>query len=210
MPGLFSRLYTKATGQVIDAAERNAEFQNIIDKLEPQYIDDQSADATAMRAVVDPGESGSESLATTLKGELERLRFAIKEIKGTTYWYQTPSTRLDSLYNAGTITLDSDEADTNVNVSTVVGLDICSNIKYTNAQQQSVTLTFNEAATGVQNYSVIIHPFQGGLATSQFVEIIPVSNIAVTLTVKYAANNAPVSFSGPGETMYLKPVIFKY
>jgi hypothetical protein len=131
MPGLFSRLYTKATGQVIEAAERNAEFQNIIDKMEPQYIDDQSADATAMRAVVDPGESGSESLATTLKGELERLRFAIKEIKGTTYWYQTADNTLANNGVTGTVPVGTIVAHYDFNAA----VNISSEWLYCNGQE---------------------------------------------------------------------------
>ncbi|MFW1946274.1 hypothetical protein ACG93R_22610, partial [Acinetobacter guillouiae] len=52
-----------------------------------------------MRTSTDPGESGTESLATSLAGELERLRFVIKEMKGAdvTYWYQSLNTDLSEL-----------------------------------------------------------------------------------------------------------------
>lgn len=65
--------------------------------MEPQYMDDFSANTTEMRTTSDPGESGAESLATSLQGEIERLRFAILEIKqaldsGLNYWYESPTT----------------------------------------------------------------------------------------------------------------------
>lgn len=97
MPGNFSLVYVEAAGNTITAARRNAEFQNIINKMEPQYMDDYSANTTEMRDTTDPGESGTESLATSLQGEIERLRFAILEIKqaldsGLSYWYESPTT----------------------------------------------------------------------------------------------------------------------
>ena len=56
---------------------------------DPEQMDDYSANAAGMQVQTNPGESGSESLPTTLAGELERLRFIINEMKGTTYWYET-------------------------------------------------------------------------------------------------------------------------
>lgn len=96
MPGLYSLVYTESAGNTILASRRNAEHQNHIDKMEPQYMDDYSANVTTMRTTEDPGESGSESLATTLQGELTRLRHAVLEVKqtldsGITYWYETPT-----------------------------------------------------------------------------------------------------------------------
>jgi hypothetical protein len=57
-------------------------------------LDDYSANAAGMQVQTDPGESGTESLPTSLAGELERLRYAIAEAKGTSYWYQTAVTNL--------------------------------------------------------------------------------------------------------------------
>src|SRR5438132_7800042 len=53
-----------------------------------------SATVAQMRLTHDPGEVGSESLATTMAGELERLRFSAYETKHTldprlTYWYES-------------------------------------------------------------------------------------------------------------------------
>lgn len=56
-----------------------------------------SANATAMRATADPYPAGSESLATTLLGELQRIRYVIAQITGETYWYQDPDTTIAAL-----------------------------------------------------------------------------------------------------------------
>lgn len=88
MPGNFSKLVTVVTGQTITAAERNNEFDNIINNMTPDGLDDASASLAAMQATADP--SGG-SQATTLRGEIQRLRFPFIKISGGTNWYDTPS-----------------------------------------------------------------------------------------------------------------------
>lgn len=97
MPGLYSKLRTEADGNILTAANYNAEHDNHITNQTCQMTDDYSVNTTQMRSTSDPGESGTESLATSLSGELERLRFAIKDSKGTTYWYETPATTLAAI-----------------------------------------------------------------------------------------------------------------
>lgn len=88
MAGLYSHT-TRAAGLILTANIYNTDHQNHINNMDPEQMDDYSPDAATMRIETDPGEDGSESLATTLAEELERLRYAIREMKGTTYWYQT-------------------------------------------------------------------------------------------------------------------------
>ena len=88
MPGAYS-ITTRTDGEVLTAAKYNTDHQNHIDHMEPAYVDDYSVNTSQMRSQVDPGESGSESLATTLAAELERIRYRLAEISGMTYWYQT-------------------------------------------------------------------------------------------------------------------------
>ena len=54
-----------------------------------------------MRATADPGENGTESLATDLLGELQRIRHVIAEITGKPYWHETPDLSLASFYQQG-------------------------------------------------------------------------------------------------------------
>lgn len=88
MAGLYTHI-TRATGTILTAAIYNADHQNHIDNHIPAMMDDYSVNLAQMQTQVDPGELGTESLATSLAGEIERFRFALKELKGTTYWYQS-------------------------------------------------------------------------------------------------------------------------
>lgn len=93
MPALYSHT-TRATGTVLTASIYNGDHQNHIDNGVPGQLDDYSTNLSQMQLSTDPGESGTESFATSLAGEIERLRFAIKEIKtaiGLTspQWYST-------------------------------------------------------------------------------------------------------------------------
>lgn len=101
MGATFSRI-KNWIAETLTYADLNAEIDNILTYLTPAGVDDYSTNATAMRTQTDPGESGTESLATSLAGELERLRFAIQEIKGTgtTYWYQTAASSIGELASA--------------------------------------------------------------------------------------------------------------
>jgi hypothetical protein len=56
-----------------------------------------SGDAAAMRATADPYPASVESLATTLQGEIQRIRYILQQITGKTYWYQDPATNLGAV-----------------------------------------------------------------------------------------------------------------
>ena len=94
MPALYSHT-TRAIGTTLTASIYNADHQNHITNGIPSQLDDYSSTVVEMQTNTDPGELGAESQAGSLAGELERLRFAIKEIKqvldsNITQWYQTP------------------------------------------------------------------------------------------------------------------------
>src|SRR5690349_5373302 len=88
---------TRANGTILTASIYNTDHANHIDNNIPSSIDDDSTDIATMRLSTDPGEVGTESLATNLQEELRRIRFAIQELKGTTYWYETADTDLASI-----------------------------------------------------------------------------------------------------------------
>ena len=99
MAGLYSHT-TRASGTTLTANIYNSDHQNHIDNHVPLQMDDYSSTVAQMQITTDPGEVASESQATSLAGELERIRFAIKDSKGTTHWYETPDTTLAAV--AGT------------------------------------------------------------------------------------------------------------
>lgn len=98
MPAVFSRV-KNWVNEVLSPADLDAEFNNILNNLDPTGVGSYSATVAQMKLTTDPGEVNTESLATSLGGELERLRFAIQEMKGSSaaQWYSTASTSLSEL-----------------------------------------------------------------------------------------------------------------
>lgn len=88
MPALYSHT-TRTTGTTLTANIYNTDHQNHIDNGVPLQQDDYSTDVTQMQSTTDPGEVGSESLATTQGGEFDRIRFIIKELTGQNQWYES-------------------------------------------------------------------------------------------------------------------------
>lgn len=87
MPGTYSRVYTASTGDTITAARFNTEHDNHITNCDFAGLGDYSASNSQMQSTADPYPSASESLATAGTGELERLRYMIKQITGKSQWY---------------------------------------------------------------------------------------------------------------------------
>jgi len=93
--------------ETLSSADLNAEIDNILNNLDGSKVEDYSTNAAEMQTTTDPGEVSSESLATTLNGELERLRFVLKEIKGdVAQWYTTGATSLSEISAALGTSLD--------------------------------------------------------------------------------------------------------
>lgn len=97
--GLISRINNFLTNSIPTGAQLNAEFDNILDNLTAELIEDHSINVAEMQETTDPGEVGTESLATSVAGEIERLRFAIGEIKGTPIWYSSANATLNEIAN---------------------------------------------------------------------------------------------------------------
>jgi hypothetical protein len=101
----FSRLKIWVSNEVLTAADLNGEFDNIINNMTPTGIESISDTIPNMQQTVDPGGVGTESQATTMAGELQRLRFALKRIAGGAQWYVAP------LRNLTTTIVTADIAD---------------------------------------------------------------------------------------------------
>lgn len=93
----YSLIKTVVTGAPINAQDRQAEHNNHVSNQIPTSIDDYSFDTTEMQSTVDPFPAGSPSQATTLAGELERLRYVIKQLSGEAQWYIDPDTDVTTL-----------------------------------------------------------------------------------------------------------------
>jgi|TARA_Y100000310_G_scaffold66242_1_gene61618 hypothetical protein len=91
--GLYSHT-TRASGLTLTANIYNTDHQNHIDNHNTTQIDDYSTSVAEMKTTTDPYASGTESQATTLAGELERLRYQLAQIVGGAQWYYDPDSSL--------------------------------------------------------------------------------------------------------------------
>jgi hypothetical protein len=96
MPYPYS-ITTRTPGETIDATKYNADHQAHVDHNIPADINDYSADTTQMRTATDPGAVGAESLAVTLAGELERIRYVLAQFIGGAWWYDLANRFLTSI-----------------------------------------------------------------------------------------------------------------
>ena len=84
--GLYSHT-TRASGLTLTANIYNSDHQNHIDNHNSTQIDDYSSTVVEMQTTTDPYPASSESQATSMAGELERLRYMIGQIIGGGQWY---------------------------------------------------------------------------------------------------------------------------
>lgn len=96
----FPRVKTWVSTEDVTYSDLNAEFDNIINNLTAANVDDYSANVSQMQSMTDPGEVGTESLATSVAGEIQRLRKLISEITGEDEWYESPVSSLLGLANS--------------------------------------------------------------------------------------------------------------
>ncbi len=88
---------TWTSGEILTASDLNNSFTTVNNSNIPEDIDDYSVDATEMQTTTDPYPASVESKATSLSGELERLRYVIKQISGETHWYIDPDNSVATL-----------------------------------------------------------------------------------------------------------------
>jgi hypothetical protein len=94
MGATFSRVKSWISLENLTNEDLNAELDNVLNNLDPSGVDDYSSSVAQMQLQTDPGAQGSESQATSLAGELERIRFVLDRIIGETYWYDAPNISL--------------------------------------------------------------------------------------------------------------------
>jgi len=94
--GLYSHT-TRASGLTLTANIYNSDHQNHIDNHNTEQIDDFSASVAEMQTMTDPYPASSESQATSLSGEITRLRYQIDQIIGSAQWYNDVPTDLTNI-----------------------------------------------------------------------------------------------------------------
>lgn len=99
-----ARYFYESPGNSLLSQNFNGEWNLVKARMEPAQFPATYINVAQMQTTVDPGEVGSESLATDLTGEIRRLYKLIKEIKGTAQTYKSPSFSIeDTIYPVGTI-----------------------------------------------------------------------------------------------------------
>jgi hypothetical protein len=88
---------TRSTGTILTANIYNTDHQNHIDNDDLQHMDDYSSNVSQMQATTSPGDVGTESLATTGSGEVERIRYQLNAIVGGAQWYSAVPASLTTL-----------------------------------------------------------------------------------------------------------------
>ena len=95
----FSRI-KNWTPETLTNTDLNAEIDNILNNLNAPGLDDYSTNVAQMQLQTSPGTVGDEALATSLAGEIERIRYMISQMIGGTYWYSALPTTLTELNSA--------------------------------------------------------------------------------------------------------------
>ena len=95
----FPRLKVWEEDEDVLTVDLNGEFNNILNNLKPTGMDDYSVNIPQMQIQTNPGEVGTESLSTSLAGEIERLRYVVSRIVGKSLWYQSPALSLEDTRN---------------------------------------------------------------------------------------------------------------
>lgn len=95
----FPRLKVWQEDEDVLTVDLNNEFNNILNNMKPSGMDDYSVNIPQMQIQTDPGEVGTESLPTSLAGEIERLRYVISRIVGKSVWYESPALSLEDTRN---------------------------------------------------------------------------------------------------------------
>jgi hypothetical protein len=135
---VFSRVKVWVSNEVLTASDLNGEFNNLLNNTIPASIEDYSPDVATMQSTTDPGGVGTESLATTLAGELQRLRYKVKQILGGDQWYSAP---LFSLKNQIATAFIADKAVTRMKLADVSYVEATGAASFSTSSASFVTIT---------------------------------------------------------------------
>lgn len=116
--GLYS-ITTRAAGTILTATIYNADQQNHVTNQNPSMTGAYSDNVAQMQTQTDPGSAGSESLAPSLAGELERIRYQIAKLRGGTYWYGAASATRQLIQKSGAQITNSGAAATEILAATI-------------------------------------------------------------------------------------------
>lgn len=193
--GLISRV--KVWGnEILTADDLNTEFNNILNNLSGANVSGVSDTVTAMRGVTDPGEVGTESLASSVAGEIQRLRKVLVEITGKTYWYETPDSDIVALLARFPVV----EADIGAGAVTTdkLGAGAVTSAKIA-ASAVTTSRLANDAVTSakIADGTITGSDIASSTITSNHIQSVDVDAIQTFNTVGNAGSSG-ISVTGPG------------
>src|SRR5262245_19654393 len=161
--GLYTHT-TRTTGTVLTAAIYNADHQNHITNQNPSMTGAYSDTVGQMQTITNPGTPGSESLAISLAGELERIRFMLKAITGNAQWYGTPAATLAGLAGAGV----PDNAVTNLKLADMAAwtIKMRNNAASGDPQDVAASAITDEAAPALADNLLLFKSADGAIRKS--------------------------------------------
>lgn len=194
----FSRAHNWVDLEVLTASDLNNEFNNILNNLDPAGVDDYSLTLSQMQTTVDPYPAAVESLATDLKGEIERLRYQILQLKkaiqttDSTYWYQDAP-------GQGTFTIGTSSVGVN-NTSPSYSLDVVGTIRTSSATISPTVVVSSITSTLPSVYITTNATVTGNLTVNgSYIGNFSASNVDNT-TIEVNSGNLRVKPNGIGGT----------
>lgn len=160
----FSRVKTWSNGDTLTAGDLNSEFNNILNNGNPAGWDDYSNTLTEMRTTEAPYPASVESQATSLQGELTRLRYQILGLKqsiqasSTTYWYQGFPT-------AGVFSIVGSSVGVN-QVAPTYALDVNGSVRASTITVSSMTLSTYLGVPAATNFTHLKSQLSGNFSLS--------------------------------------------
>lgn len=105
MAGLWSRLHNWVDDETLTNEDLNAEFNNVQANSIATEVEGYSSvnnvpNNGVMDSQVDPYPALSRSYATSVAGEIQRLRYMLASITGKTEWYNQPDSSIATLYTS--------------------------------------------------------------------------------------------------------------
>jgi hypothetical protein len=172
-------------------------------------MDDYSTNAAQMKTVTDPYPASAESLATSLAGELERIRYVIKQITGQAQWYIDPNVPIVGI-RAVTLRLEPGATPgTNINVNELAqgfnrptvtdATDLAksgtSGSFSLNAAGTILTMDITEDISGVLTTSIVIHDLNSSSTTEMYTAKATVTSSNITLSLIKRGSTALVDLT---------------
>lgn len=123
--GNCSAYRTWVTGNSLTAPDLSQSMiQAATTNSTPACVDDASPDASGMQTATDPFPSNAVSLPTSLGGELERIRYVLKNMFGLPQWYmRLPAAAFRSHLAGCTLSNDGVSPNTVIDIAACVSMD---------------------------------------------------------------------------------------